>query len=223
MTISNGNGANTSQVVEPAPVEEMSGSSSSSSQSLPLTELARRTRRKTWRQGQPNRFIIAAAGAVVTALLIFVAVSMPRHGTANKASVHRSTLGDLAKGDGGETGNDKSLLPITDSGRPSPHQGHDGFLNERDLERTANRAASHAQATQPSTSGTLGSIAPFGEQNWQAPPYQAGSSPSTDLDKAEREAMEKSSLVYVGKSSASTSGRDKAEILKNAGCNSDSG
>lgn len=210
MTNPNGNGMNTSQVLEPAPVEEMSGSSSSGSQSLPLTELATRASRKAWQQGQPNRFIIVAAGTVVTALLIFVAVSMPRHGTANKTPVHRPSAGDFAKGDVSETGNDKSLLPITDSGRPSPHQGHNGFLNERDLERTANRATSRAQAPQPNAAGTLGSIASFGEQNWQAPPYQAGSSPSTDFDKAEREAMEKSSLVYIGKSSASTSGRGQS-------------
>lgn len=210
MTSPHGNGANTSEVVEPAPAEEMSGNTSNGSESLPSPELATRTSRKALRQGQPNRFIIIAAGAVVTALLIFVAVSMPRHGTTNKAPTRRVTSGDLAKGDSSENGNDKSLLPITDSGRPSLHQGHNGFLNERDLERTANRAASHAQAAQPSTSSTLGSIPPFGEQNWEAPPYQAGLSPSTDLDKAEREAMEKSSIVYVGKSSGTASGRGQS-------------
>lgn len=210
MTNPNGSGTNTSQVLEPGPVEEMSGSGSSSSQSLPLAELATRTRRKAWRQGQPNRIIIIAAGAVVTAVLIFVAVSMPRRGTTSKSPPHRPTTGDLARSDGNEGGNDKSLLPITDSRRPSPHQGHNGFLNERDLERTAGQAVSHAQAPQPSAAGTLGAIAPFGEQNWQAPPYQAGVSPSTDLDKAEREAMEKSSLVYVGKNSASTPARGQS-------------
>lgn len=210
MTSQNGNDVNTSQVLEPVPVEGISCSSSSSSQSLPLTEFATRARRKTWRQGQPNLLIIIAAGAAVTALLIFVAVSMPRRGTANKSAGHRPTAVDSAKGDASETGNDESLLPITDSGRPSPHQGHNGFLNERDLERTANRAAPRAQVAQESAPSTLGSISPFREQNWQAPPYQAGSSPDTDLDKNERDAMEKSSLMYVGKDSASTSGSGKS-------------
>ncbi|MGA8345207.1 MAG: hypothetical protein WB781_24975, partial [Candidatus Sulfotelmatobacter sp.] len=54
---------------------------------------------------------------------------------------------------------------------------------------------------------TLGSIPPFGEQAWQAPPYQPGSSAETsDVGKAEREAMEKPSLMYVRKVSANPAG-----------------
>src|SRR6185503_11973824 len=34
---------------------------------------------------------------------------------------------------------DKSLLPITDSGRPVPKESHDGYLNEQDLERSATK------------------------------------------------------------------------------------
>jgi len=60
-------------------------------------------------------------------------------------------------------------------------------------------------------SGTLASVPPFSEQ-WQAPPYQPGADGSTqpgDLSKAEREALEKSSVAYVRKVSASESGSQK--------------
>jgi len=104
--------------------------------------------------------------------------------------------------------NDKSLFPITDSGRPAAKEVHQGFVNERDLQRTVVRSASNASQTgQTNGPGTLGSIPPFGDQAWQAPPYQPGSSAETpDLGKAEREAMEKSSLMYVRKASASPAG-----------------
>ena len=65
--------------------------------------------------------------------------------------------------------------------------------------------------------GTLGSIPPFGDQQpWQAPPYQPGSgagAETPDLGKAEREAMEKSSLVYVRNVSASSAGAQAREIF----------
>ena len=99
----------------------------------------------------------------------------------------------------------KSLFPVTDSGRPATKETHEGFLNERDLARTAKgRPTSNSSGIgQPNGGGTLGSIPPFGEQqNWQAPPYQPGTSingaaEAPDIGKSEREAMEKSSLVYV--------------------------
>ena len=144
----------------------------------------------------------------MTALLVFVAVSVPRHGGTGKSSVHKPAMVNATMPSDDQTGADKSLLPITDSGRPSPKEGHNGFLNERDLERTANRGASRtSQTPQAITPGSLGSIAPFGGQYWQAPPYQPDSkSGTTDPDKAERDAMEKSALVYVGKVSSNPAG-----------------
>lgn len=210
MTSADGNGLNTSQIIEPSPVEKMSNSNTNASEPLPVAEPATRAKLQPWQQVQPNRFIIIAAGAVVTALLIFVVVSMPRRGTTNNAPVRKSTGGNLAKTDTGETQNDKSLLPITDSSRPSPREGHTGFLNERDLERTANRKEPAATQTSHSIQpGSLGSITPFAEQKWQAPSYQAGPNLTTDPEKAERAAMEGTSLVYVGKNPASTSGTER--------------
>src|SRR5208283_5376785 len=54
-------------------------------------------------------------------------------------------------------------------------------------------------------------------QPWQAPPYQPGSNTGTgsetpDLGKAEREAMEKSSLIYVRNVSANSGSAQAREI-----------
>jgi len=42
---------------------------------------------------------------------------------------------------------DESLFPITDSGSPEAKETHQGFLNERDLQRTVIRSASNASQT----------------------------------------------------------------------------
>ncbi len=116
---------------------------------------------------------------------------------------------------------DRSLFPITDSGRPSAKEAHEGFLNEKDLERSVTRR-SHPSSIQTAPSnapGSLGSIPPFGpdQQGWQAPPYQAGTvaigPDGTDLGKAERDAMEKSSLVYVRNTSATHTDSQTRERL----------
>jgi hypothetical protein len=113
----------------------------------------------------------------------------------------------------GTASNDKSLFPITDSGRPVTKESHEGFLNERDLQRTATKPAAGTKVA--SGAGTLGSIPPFGDQQpWQAPPYQSGSADTEtpDLSKAEREAMEKSSLIYVRNVSANSGSVQAREI-----------
>ena len=170
-----------------------------------LPEFATRAKQRAKQQIQQNRFVIIAAGAIVTALLIFVAISMPHRGGPEKAKNRAATSKDESTL---ESSTEKSLFPITDSGRPAAKEAHQGFLSERDLQRTVVRSASNASQTgQTNGAGTLGSIPPFGDQAWQAPPYQPVSSTETsDLGKAEREAMEKPSLMYVRKVSVSPAG-----------------
>jgi hypothetical protein len=180
----------------------------------PLPGLATRAKQRAKQQIQQNRFVIIGAGAIVIALLIFVATSMPHRGGPQKVK-SRGANGteDLAL-ESGTASNDKSLFPITDSGRPVTKESHEGFLNERDLQRTSTKPA--AGRTVVTGSGTLGSIPPFGDQQpWQAPPYQPGSgagAETPDLGKAEREAMEKSSLIYVRNVSANSGGAQAREI-----------
>jgi len=167
---------------------------------------------------QQNRFVIIGAGAIVIALLVFVATSMPHRGSPEKVKSRGATATEDLASESVTASNDKSLFPITDSGRPVTKESHEGFLNERDLQRTATKPAAGTKVA--SGSGTLGSIPPFGDQTWQAPPYQPGSgagngAETPDLGKAEREAMEKSSLIYVRSASASSASAQARELFNN--------
>lgn len=209
-------GGSTGTIQEPTTSEMTTPTSAAAGGQAP--ELATRTQQRAKQQIQQNRFVIIGAGAIVVALLIFVATSMPR-----KSAIHKAKSDAMAAKDamttGGTASADKSLFPITDSGKPQTKETHEGFLNEQDLDRTATRQpASHtSRGEQSNAPGTLGSIPPFGgeQQAWQAPPYQPGSNvnggaETPDFDKAAREAMEKSSLVYVRNvSTLQTSSQDR--------------
>jgi hypothetical protein len=151
---------------------------------------ATRAKQRARQQIQQNRFVIIGAGAIVIALLIFVATSMPHRGAPQKGKSHGATASEDLALESGTASNDKSLFPITDSGRPATKESHEGFLNERDLQRTATKPA--AGRTVATGAGTLGSIPPFGDQQpWQAPSYQPGSctgagAETPDLGKAEQ-------------------------------------
>jgi len=181
---------------------------------VPSPGLATRTKQRARQQIQQNRFVIIGAGAIFIALLIFVATSMPHRGAPKKVKSRGATASEDSALESGAASNDKSLFPITDTGRPVTKESHEGFLNERDLQRTATKPT--AGTTAASGAGTLGSIPPFGEQQpWQAPPYQPGSGAGVetpDLAKAEREAMEKSSLIYVRNVSANSGSAQAREI-----------
>jgi hypothetical protein len=172
----------------------------------PLPEFATRAKQRAKQQIQQNRFLVIGAGAIVTALLIFVSVSMPHRGGSAKVKNGGITSKDELTLETSDQSNDKTLYPITDSGRPVTKETHEGFLNERDLQRTTIGSTPHASQTPPTNGAvTLGSIPPFGDQPGQAPPYQPASNAETsDPGKAERQAMEKPSLMYVRKVSANS-------------------
>jgi hypothetical protein len=170
-------------------------------------DLATRTRQRARQQFQQNKFVIIAAGALAVALLLFVALSVPHKHTVQKP---RGTVaGQQDPTQPTESSSvEPSLLPITDSGRPPTKATQEGFVDEQDLQRTATRQL----ASSGTQSGTLASVPPFPE-HWQAPPYQPGADGSTqpgDGSKAEREALEKSSVAYVRNVSASQGGSQKS-------------
>jgi hypothetical protein len=146
-------------------------------------EPATRTRQRAREQIRQNRFVIIAAGAVVTALLLFAMISAPRKALPQKTKDPAAT-GQNAVLQGENLSPEKNLLPITDSGCPAAKEMHDGYMNEQDLQRTAIRRAPSSAAHPPSASmtGTLASIPPFGKQPWQAPPYQPGTLYGTEFD-----------------------------------------
>jgi Bacterial conjugation TrbI-like protein len=199
----NGHDSSTATIPTPAPSEAIKTPTELSSTLQQPIDIATRARLRAKQQFQQNRFVMIGAGALVVALLIFVATSIPHRSPAQKTKVGTAAMKE-EQTQTADTSVDRSLFPITDSGRPSAKESHEGFLNEKDLERSVTRR-SHPTSIQPGPSnppGTLGSIPPFGpdQPGWQAPPYQAGAAPvgiDADLGKAEREAMEKSSWVYV--------------------------
>ena len=112
--------------------------------SIPLPEVATRAKQRAKQQIQQNRFVIIGAGAIVVALLIFVATSMPHRGAPQKVKSRATAAADDLALENGNASNDKSLFPVTDSGRPVTKESHEGFLNERDLQRTATKSAARA-------------------------------------------------------------------------------
>jgi hypothetical protein len=166
---------------------------------IQASQPATRKKLSTKPQTQQNRFVIIAAGAFVTALLIFAGISMPHRAASSKVKGHGAVATDRFSSET-DTGSDKSLFPIIDSGQPNAKDDHAGFVNERDLQRTVTHQPKISGKLPTNNQGTLGSISPFGDQIWQAPPYHSGSNvESSDSNKAASEAMEKSSLMYVQK------------------------
>jgi hypothetical protein len=206
----NGHDPSTATIPAPTPSETIQTPLETPPAVVQPLDIATRAKLRARQHFQQNRFVIIGAGALVVALLIFVATSIP-----HKSSVQKTKVGTAGVKEEptqvANAGADRSLFTITDSGRPLAKEAHEGFLNEKDLERSVTRRphAGPVHAGPSNAPGTLGSIPPFGpdQPGWQAPPFQAGVAPTsvdgTDPGKAEREAMEKSSLIYVRNVSAS--------------------
>jgi hypothetical protein len=217
-----GHEPSTATIPAPVPSETIQGQPEMPGPVVQPIDIATRAKLRARQQFQQNRFVIVAAGAVVVALLIFVATSIPHKSPVPKTKVVTSALKE-EPAQGANSAVDRSLFPITDSGAPAAKEAHEGFLNEKDLERSVTHRphAGSIQAGPSNAPGSLGAIPPFGpdQPGWQAPPYQAGAAATvgdgTDLGKAEREAMEKSSLIYVRNVSANgvdSQSRESASI-----------
>jgi hypothetical protein len=178
-------------------------------QSLP--EVATRAQQRGRRPIQPNRFVIVAAGTIVTALLTFGALSIPHGSGPHKANSRSAATKDAFTTDIRGESEEKSLFPITDSGRPAAKETHQGFLKEQDLRRAAIHTGTNPSQPPPTNRpATLGSIPPFGDK-WQPPPYElVPSVDAPDGSKSEHEAVEKPSVIYVRKVPAGPTGPQMA-------------
>jgi hypothetical protein len=145
---------NAGAIQEPAGDETLNDVLLPAAPVVPRPEVATRAKQRARQQIQQNRFVIIGAGAIVIALLIFVATSMPHRGAPQKVKSRGTTATDDLALENGNASNDKSLFPVTDSGRPVTKESHEGFLNERDLQRTATKSA--ARASGAGGAGTLG-------------------------------------------------------------------
>jgi Bacterial conjugation TrbI-like protein len=161
---------------------------------------------------QQNKIVLIAGGAVAVALLLFVFSSAPaRKHPAMKGRLETATQTAEKKPASDDADEQKSLFPITQSSPPkrSSALSSDGPVAERDLEHMVRHPP---QATvrsvpeaKPPQAGSLGSIPPFDQGVWQAPPYQPSntvSEPVNNAPKPEREVLP--SLVFVQKLSPAT-------------------
>ena len=142
-----------------------------------------------------DRVVMIAAGALVIALVLFISWSLPHK--AKKPSVAKTATSATSQDD-----TQRSFIPITDSARPNGKAKHEEAVREEDIEHTATQTAS-AKSNPPGDKGSLGSVPPFDtQQNSPAPPFQTSTNANPapenlELTRAERDALSKSSLVFV--------------------------
>ena len=175
--------------------------------------LVTRSSQRARQQFKQNRFVIVAAGGLVFALLILAFASAPKLNRVNKSLNNARTTSQGNASQSTSSPANESLLPVIDSGRPAAAESHDGQVTPQDLDRTVTKRTAKAYSSPPAATvgapGSLASVPPFGEQPWQAPPYQPGISPNPEMTNAtlarvDREPEVKSSLIYVRQVSTTT-------------------
>ena len=190
------------------------------------TPLATRASQRARQEFKQNRFVIVAAGALVFALLILAFASAPKLKRSIKSPANGRATTDATGAQSIPASQSESLLPVIDSGKPAAAESHDGQVTEQDLDRTVTKRAAKIYGSLPPAAatgspGSLGSIPPFGEQPWQAPPYQPGISTNTGMTnttatRIEREPGVKSSLIYVRQASTMVSPASEYRGSENA-------
>jgi hypothetical protein len=165
------------------------------------------------------RLLVIGGGIVLVLLLL--AVSGISH-TAVPAHT-RSSFTAKETTNAGETGSRvaPSITPILDTSRSQQQEADSSLVDADQIARTANQAFKHrALAT------NLGEVPPFEKaQAWQAPPYQPGTQvpPSGSYgttateatSKNERDALDKSSLVFVKNIQSSAATPRSSNVVPN--------
>ena len=153
----NGHDPSTATISEPPPSETIQTPLETPPAVVQPYDIATRAKLRARQQFQQTRFVIIGAGALVVALLIFVATSIPHKNRVQKTKAGAAAVKDEPT-QNANSGGDRSLFPITDSGRPTAKEAHEGFLNEKDLERSVtHRPRAGSVQTGPSNApGSLG-------------------------------------------------------------------
>jgi len=111
------NGRNGSVTTVADVIPEPSPNAPAATTTPQITNPATRTELRAKQKFQQNRFVIIAAGALVVALLLFVAVSMPHQKTSQRPK--SGVSGGQAKSQQNESASDgRSLLPSPYSRQP---------------------------------------------------------------------------------------------------------
>ena len=108
MTRPNGDGGNGAELMEePAENQAVDNMQSPAPAHAALPEFATRAKQRAKQRIQQNRFVIIAGGSIVTALLIFVAISMPHRGgpksVKNRGAISKDESSVETSGESGET------------------------------------------------------------------------------------------------------------------------
>jgi type F conjugative transfer system protein TrbI len=139
-------------------------------------------------------------GAIVAIAMLLFAFShvLPKPHTPERKSPLQGSTGQKKPDDSGKTA--ESQLPITDIDHTDSNRHEDGSaVNAQDIARTAIHHPEQASAA------NLGGIQPFDNDQWSPPPYQPGNSEQmsnsngsdAEESKAEKDALEKPSLIFV--------------------------
>jgi hypothetical protein len=159
---------------------------------------AKRAKQGSIQPLKQNKVVLLSGGAAIVVLLLFILISFPAH----KAKLPKTTLGRqvTANQPGENPESDKSLFPITESGRTAIKDSQDGLIGEQDVQRTAISQTAKSSETRIPPGGTLGSIPPFDRE---VSAGQASRNQSVDTDEPTEEASKREhdqpSLVFVHK------------------------
>jgi hypothetical protein len=184
---------------------------------------ATRTTQGSAQLPKQNKIVLLAGGATVVVLLLFILISFPSH----KAKAPERSVGrQVAANQSGENSeSEKSLFPVTESGRSPNRDSQNGLVGEQDVQRTAIRQTAIATplGTRVPPGGTLSSIPPFDgdTSTWQTPLNQAANSNDESAEEAPKREHDQPSLVFVRKVSSgvssTTAGRDDPDSIPGLG------
>jgi Bacterial conjugation TrbI-like protein len=152
-----------------------------------------------------SRLLFVGAGIVMVLLLLAFSGISRRISPVSKTSSAHAKQGDAQVPNNARP--PSSVIPILDTGRSAEQESDSSLVNPDQVGRTATK--------QPKSSpgANLGSIRPFdNSESWQPAPFQARSEPETLAQtplpeptehKAQHDAMDKVSLVFVRNNSTS--------------------
>jgi len=161
-----------------------------------------------------DRPVLAMIGGVVIVLVVFAYALIHAHQSTARLPKPTVASGRQNKPASNTTNENKNFLPTENTSQSGDAEKNEGMVTPDAIRQTATThssptAAGSSTATKPPDA--LGSVPPFsGGQSWEPVPYQPGGQAATPesaaSSKAEREEMEKASLVFVRSTSSSPSG-----------------
>jgi len=156
-----------------------------------------------------NRRLLAAIGMVTAVLVLFAYAMLHLHQSTPRPKT-TVTKHEENKPAANSPAENKNILPTGNTSTAGEADRNEGSVTPNMIKETATSHSNPTSTVAPSTGKTpetLGSVAPFpGNQPWEPAPYQGNAPESAANSRAEREEMEKASLVFVHTTSSSQPG-----------------